>query len=126
VPVVATSRVLASAELRAGELREVRVGECRVLLGRLRSGEAFAAAPECPHEAAPLVGGTIRGEAVDCPRHHCLFDARTGENLYPVPIYPAWKRAEVGDLTLRVFRCEERGAWIWVELPLEGRAESSS
>lgn len=99
--------------------------ECHVLLGRLRSGEAFAVAPECPHEAVPLEGGTIRGEAVDCPRHHYLFDARSGENLYPVPIYPAWKRAEVGDLKLDVFPCEERGGWILVELP-RGGAEPTS
>lgn len=122
---VAMSRVLASAALRAGDLREVRVDDRRVLIGRLHSGEAFAVTPECPHEAAPLVKGTIRGEAVDCPRHHYLFDVRSGENRYPLPIYPAWKRAEVGDLKLGVFRCEERDGWILVEHARESEARSS-
>lgn len=39
----------------------------------------------------------------------------TGTNLYPVPVYPAWKRAEVGELKLTTFPCEERDGWIHVE-----------
>lgn len=97
------SRVLASANLAPGELKEILVGERCVLVGRLRSGEVFASEAACPHEAAPLATGTIRGEAIDCPRHHYLFAVRSGENLYPLPIYPAWKRAEVGDMRLGIF-----------------------
>lgn len=109
-------RVVRSEEVPEGTLSEVRVGGRHILVGRLRTGEAFAAQADCPHEAAPLADGEIRGEAVDCPRHHYLFDARTGENLYPVPIYPRWKREEVGDLTMTVYRSGEEGGWIWVEL----------
>lgn len=105
-----------SEELPPATLREVRVGNRRVLLARLRSGEVMAADPACPHEQAPLSEGTIRGSAVDCPRHHYLFDLRTGRNLYPYPIYPEWKRREVGDLTLRIFPCREEGGWIRVSL----------
>lgn len=108
-------RAVASQDLPLGTLREVNVGGHRVLVGRLRSGEVFAAAPDCPHEAARLADGQIRGEAVDCPKHHYLFDARTGENLYPLPIYPRWKREEVGDLTLRIVPCREVDGWIWVQ-----------
>lgn len=85
-----------------------------MLLGRLRSGKVVAADACCPHEQAPLADGTIRGEAVDCPRHHYLFDLRTGRNVYPYPIYPEWKQKEVGDLSLPVFPCREEGGWIWV------------
>lgn len=109
-------RALQSDELPPGALREIRVKGRRVLLGRLRSGSVFASGPDCPHEAAPLADGEIRGEAIDCPKHHYLFDTRTGENLYPVPIYPQWKREQVGDLTLKVYSCREREGWIWLEL----------
>jgi nitrite reductase/ring-hydroxylating ferredoxin subunit len=109
---VTERRVLASGDLAPGELREIIIRERRVLVGRLRSGEVFASKAECPHEGAPLSKGTIRGEAIDCPRHHYLFAVRSGENLYPLPIYPAWKRDEVGDLRLRIFPCEERDGWI--------------
>ena len=86
----------------------------RVLLARLRSGEVVAASPVCPHEGAPLAEGAIRGEAVDCPLHHYLFDLRTGRNLYPYPVYPRWKQEEVGSLDLRTFACREEDGWILV------------
>lgn len=105
-----------SEELAPGMVRDVMVGDRRILLGRLRSGEAVAADGNCPHEQAPLIEGRIRGDAVDCPRHHYLFDLRTGRNLYPLPIYPGWKREEVGDLSLEILPCREEGGWIRVTL----------
>jgi nitrite reductase/ring-hydroxylating ferredoxin subunit len=107
--------VLASNELAPGQLREVSVKGRRLVLGRLRSGEVVAFGPLCPHEAAPLAEGNIRGEAIDCPLHHYLFDLHTGENLYPLPIYPAWKRAQVGDLRLPIFPVIEREGRIAVD-----------
>jgi nitrite reductase/ring-hydroxylating ferredoxin subunit len=56
------------------------------------------------------------GDAVDCPLHHYLFDLRTGSNLYPVPVYPAWKREEVGDLGLRIYPCREEEGWVLVSV----------
>ncbi|MGH2769177.1 MAG: Rieske (2Fe-2S) protein, partial [Actinomycetota bacterium] len=90
----AEQRTLRSDELAPGTLREVRVEGRRVMLARLRSGEVVATGAACPHEAAPLAEGTMRGEVVDCPLHHYLFDLRTGRNLYPYPIYPRWKQEE--------------------------------
>ena len=84
-------------------------------LARLRSGEVCAMAPSCPHEAARLVDGTLRGNALDCPRHHYLFDPRIGRNLYPRPVYPRWKQEEVVCLNLRTFPCREESGWILVE-----------
>lgn len=117
--------VLRSKELPPGGLREVRIGSRRVLLARLRSGEVVAAEALCPHEGTPLAEGTIRGEAVDCPTHHYLFDLRTGQNLYPYPIYPEWKRKEVGDLSLAIYPCRENGGWIRVSLGPERRSTAS-
>ena len=106
---------LPSDDLAPGTLREVVVDRRRVLLARLRSGEVCATAPSCPHEAARLADGTIRGDALDCPLHHYLFDQRTGRNLYPWRVYPRWKREEVGCLDLRTFPCREESGWILVE-----------
>jgi hypothetical protein len=39
----------------------------------------------------------------------------SGENLYPLPIYPQWKREQVGDLRLSTLGCNEEGGWIWLE-----------
>jgi nitrite reductase/ring-hydroxylating ferredoxin subunit len=76
-----------------------------------------AAEPLCPHEQARLADGTIQGDAVDCPKHHYMFDLRSGENLYPWRVYPDWKRKEVGDLSLTVYACREEDGWIVVETP---------
>ena|SRR5438093_8979742 len=109
-------RALPSQELAPGTLREIRIEGRRVMVGRLRSGEAVATVAACPHEQAPLAEGRIYNDAVDCPRHHYLFDLRTGRNLYPTPQYPEWKRQEVGDLTLRTHLCREEDGWILISL----------
>jgi len=50
----------------------------------------------------------------ECPRHHYLFDPRTGRNLYPRPVYPRWKQEEIGCLDLATFPCREESGWILV------------
>lgn len=107
--------VLASGDLAPGQVREVLAGTHHVVVGRLYDGTVVAFASRCPHEAAPLVQGTIRGGSIDCARHHYMFDVHTGENTFPLPIYPGWKRAQVGDLRLPIFPVIERDGWIAVE-----------
>lgn len=102
--------------LPPGTLREVDVQGYKIIVARLRSGEVKAAEAICPHEEARLAEGTIRGDAVDCPLHHYLFDLHTDRNLYPFPIYPTWKQEEVGDLSLAIFLCREKAGCIWVTL----------
>ncbi|MDA2926062.1 Rieske (2Fe-2S) protein [Acidobacteria bacterium AH-259-G07] len=116
--------VLASGDLEPGQMREISAGTHRIVVGRLYDGTVVAFAPSCPHEAAPLVQGTIRGGSIDCSRHHYMFDVRTGENTFPLPIYPAWKRAQVSDLRLPIFPVIERDGWIAVEPePYQGRVD---
>ena len=115
-------KVLASQDLAPGQMREILAGTHRIVVARLRDGALVAFAPCCPHEAAPLVQGTIHGGSIDCARHHYMFDVRTGKNTFPLPIYPAWKRAQVGELRLPIFPIIERDGWIAVEPePYEGR-----
>ncbi len=70
---------------------------------------------ETRRQRVPLVQGTIRGGSIDCARHHYTFDVRTGENTFPLPIYPGWNRAQVGDLRVPIFPVIERDGWIAVE-----------
>ena len=107
--------VLASGDLAPGQMREILAGTRRLVVGRLYDGTVVAFASRCPHEAAPLVQGTIRGGSIDCARHHYMFDVRTGENTFPLPVYPGWKRAQVPDLRLAIFSVIERDGWIAVE-----------
>lgn len=105
-------KALPSADLITGKLAKVRVAGRAVLLARLEDGAPAAAAVVCPHEAADLSEGSLYFGAVDCPRHHYLYDLRTGENRYPRRVFPADLAAKLAPL--RLFPVKESEGWIWV------------
>lgn len=80
--------VLPSEQLRLRSFSKVKVAGDALLAARLEDGTVAACSTVCPHEAADLAGGTIYMDAVDCPRHHYLYDLRTGENRYPRNVFP--------------------------------------
>ncbi|MDQ3804408.1 MAG: FAD-dependent oxidoreductase [Acidobacteriota bacterium] len=67
-----------ASDLREGEMKEVTVGETRVLLARV-GGEFHAVSATCPHYGAPLAEGALCGTRVVCPWHHAAFDVTTGD-----------------------------------------------
>ncbi len=67
-----------TSDLRAGEMKEVSVGETRILLARV--GDSFhAVSATCPHYGAPLVDGVLSGERIVCPWHHACFNVASGD-----------------------------------------------
>jgi nitrite reductase/ring-hydroxylating ferredoxin subunit len=107
-------RVLPGDELSLGQMREIQVGSERLVVGRLHDGSVVAFGVECPHQGGRLADGNLRGNDVDCPLHHYLYDVHTGRNTFPLPIYPAWKRAQVGPLNVPIFPVIEEAGWIVV------------
>lgn len=105
-------RALPSDQLPAGRLTKARVSGRAVLLARLEDGTPVAASTVCPHQAEDLSKGTVYMGAVDCPRHHYLYDLRTGENRYPKSVFPADKAAALDSLPL--YPVKEEDGWIWV------------
>jgi 3-phenylpropionate/trans-cinnamate dioxygenase ferredoxin component len=103
------------ADLRPGQITKVEVAGRPVLVARLEDGTPAAASPVCPHEAADLSKGTVYMGAVDCPRHHYLYDLRTGENRFPKNVFPADKGAELAPLPL--YPVKEEDGWIWIGEP---------
>jgi phenylpropionate dioxygenase-like ring-hydroxylating dioxygenase large terminal subunit len=75
--------VALSREVKAGRLvRHQLLGE-PVMIGRARSGEAFALRDICPHRAAPLSAGALVSdedgvESVECPYHGWRFRTADG------------------------------------------------
>jgi len=67
-----------ASDLRDGEMKEVKVGETRVLLARV-GGEFHAVSATCPHYGAPLVEGALCGTRVVCPWHHAAFNVTNGD-----------------------------------------------
>jgi NADPH-dependent 2,4-dienoyl-CoA reductase/sulfur reductase-like enzyme/nitrite reductase/ring-hydroxylating ferredoxin subunit len=96
--------VFKAHELQDGEMREVVVGETKVLVVRLK-GRFYAIGAECTHYGGPLIDGALSGRRVVCPWHQAVFDVMTG-NLEEPPALDAQPcyevRVEDGDVILKV------------------------
>jgi nitrite reductase/ring-hydroxylating ferredoxin subunit/putative sterol carrier protein len=70
-------RVAYSDELKAGEVKPLKVLGKDLVLFRTESGAAAVLDAFCPHLGAHLgYGGTVLGETLRCPFHHFRFDAK--------------------------------------------------
>jgi nitrite reductase/ring-hydroxylating ferredoxin subunit len=107
-------KVVASSGLRPRAIVKVRVTRGPVLLARLEDGTVAASSPVCPHEQADLSAGTVYMGAIDCPRHHYLYDLRTGENRYPRNVFPPELASRLAPLQL--YRVKEEDGWISVRV----------
>ena len=104
-------KVLKSESLQPRSLLKVDVAGDAVLLARLEDGTLAASLAVCPHKDADLSDGTISRGAVECPRHHYLYDLRTGDNRYPRNVFPAGLAAKLAPLPL--FPVKQEQGWIW-------------
>ncbi|XP_074498025.1 apoptosis inducing factor mitochondria associated 4 [Sebastes fasciatus] len=73
-----TAMVCQEADLKDGQMKEVTVGEQKVLLVRTR-GQYSAVGSRCTHYNAPLAKGALVGDRVRCPFHGACFNVRTGD-----------------------------------------------
>ena len=67
-------------EMSPGDMTLVEVEGERILLANV-GGKLHAVDEACPHREAPLSGGVLEGEEVDCPLHGSRFNVTTGECL---------------------------------------------
>ena len=67
-----------TSDLRDGEMKEVSVGETRILLARV-GDRIHAVSATCTHYGAPLVEGVLCGRRLVCPWHHAVFDVVNGD-----------------------------------------------
>lgn len=90
-----------AADLPAGSMRRVSVGDLDVLLAHTDRG-VFAVDDRCPHMSAPLSIGDLDGCIVACPLHEGRFDLASGDpaqmpttgGLDPDGVYhPTWSPA---------------------------------
>lgn len=73
-----TELICQESDLQDGQMREVAVGDQKVLLVRTR-GQYSAVGSKCSHYNAPLIKGALVGERVRCPFHGACFNVRTGD-----------------------------------------------
>ena len=69
-------------DLEDGDMKEVEVGELKILLTRL-DGAFHAIGGECAHYGGPLAEGVLSGMHVTCPWHQARFHVKTGEVTDP-------------------------------------------
>lgn len=105
-------KVLPSEALPRGTIAPGRLGTKKVLLARLDDGTLSATTAVCPHQGADLTQGMLYFDAIDCPRHHYVYDLRTGDNRYPRNVFPADMTARLPPLCL--YAIKEEDGWIWV------------
>lgn len=83
-------RIGAPRDFPEGSIREVRIGDLVLAVGR-HDGALFAVHDFCPHAGASLAAGTLDDGFLVCPLHGYAYDVRTGrceEDATPVPTRP--------------------------------------
>ncbi|XP_020495012.2 apoptosis inducing factor mitochondria associated 4 [Labrus bergylta] len=73
-----TEIVCQEDDLKDGQMKEVTVGDQKVLLVRIE-GQYSAVGSQCSHYNAPLVKGALVGDRVRCPFHGACFNVRNGD-----------------------------------------------
>ena len=96
--------VAKAADLAPGRMIIVEAEGERIALCNV-GGTFYAIQDVCTHDDGPLGEGTLRGDAIECPRHGARFDVKTGAAvrmpaIAPVRIYPV--RIENGSVFVEV------------------------
>jgi len=69
------------SDLPGGALRGLEIGDERVLLANVGSGEVYAYRNACPETPFPLDAGRVEEGVLHCPWHGCRFDLRGGRRV---------------------------------------------
>jgi len=112
-------RALASDQVARNELRKAMLLETPLVVGRDRSGRAFALQDACPHRGMPLSCGWFDGGEVECSYHGWKFDAHTGQ-CQLIPSLTSDQKLKIDRIYAGSFACEEHDDFIWVFIPEPG------
>ncbi len=80
--------VCKNAELKAGEMRSIKVGSKNIVVFRDESGELSALEDRCSHADVKLSSGCFKDGIVQCPAHGAKFDIKTGKHLCMPAVVP--------------------------------------
>src|SRR5262249_9530263 len=109
-------RALPSEKLERGEMGEAMLLETPLVIGRDRSGKAFALRDACPHRGMPLSCGQFDGEQIECSYHGWRFRAQSGQ-CTAIPSLTADQNVKVDRIHAGSYACEERDGFVWVFMP---------
>ena len=109
-----------SAKVRKFGLRhETLLGE-PVVIGRDRTGKAFAMRDICPHRGVPLSAGRLLSDnTVECPYHGWRF--KTDGQCTLIPSLVDGQVMDATNIHVRSFPVHEQDGLIWIYMPAAGR-----
>jgi phenylpropionate dioxygenase-like ring-hydroxylating dioxygenase large terminal subunit len=113
-------RAAQASDIKPGRMfRRILLGE-PVLLGRARSGEAFALRDICPHRGVPLSAGTICPDrTVECAYHGWRF--ATDGTCQSIPSLVEGQDLEPSRIRVRSYPVREQDGLLWVYMSTAGQ-----
>lgn len=109
-----------SGDVKTGTLiRRVIAGE-PITFGRRQDGSVFAMRDICPHRAAPLSAGQIKGDTVECPYHGWRFGIDDGA-CKEIPAMCPDQDFASEKIKVRTFPAREDGQLLWVYIAKDKR-----
>ncbi len=94
-----------------------------LVVGRDKSGRAFALRDSCPHRGIPLSDGKFDGGQIECCYHGWKFDCHSGQCTAIPSLTPEQaQKIRVDRIYAGSFVCEEHDDFIWVFVPEPGPA----
>src|SRR5580704_10046408 len=109
-------RALAADSVHRNQLHQATLLEIPLVIGRDRTGSAFALRDACPHRGMPLHCGNFDGENVECSYHGWQFDAHDGQCRL-IPALTADQNLKVDRIYAGSYPCQEQDDFIWVYIP---------
>src|SRR5919204_5797029 len=107
---------LHSRQVRGRHLATAMLLGTPLVLGRKKTGEAFALRDCCPHRGMPLSFGQFDGNDVQCSYHGWRFEAQTGR-CREIPSLTSDSKLKIDRIYATSFPCQERDGYVWVFMP---------
>lgn len=76
------------ADIEAGKAKSFVIGDERIAVFHVKTGEFYAIEDRCTHAEVRLSDGWVDGACVSCPWHGAQFDLATGEALSLPAVLP--------------------------------------
>ncbi|WP_017931559.1 aromatic ring-hydroxylating oxygenase subunit alpha [Robiginitomaculum antarcticum] len=110
-----------SGDIKTGQLIRIEIAGQPITLGRKRDGSVFALRDICPHRAAPLSAGQMKGDTVECPYHGWRFDADDGK-CTEIPALCSDQDMDVERIGVRSYPAREQGHLVWVYIAADPKS----
>lgn len=105
--------------LKPGGIQSKQILGEPVLLGRTRSGEAFALRDLCPHRGVPLSRGRMVEDTVECPYHGWRF-APSGQCKL-IPSLVGQEGVDPARINVYRYHVREENGLVWIFMPEDAR-----